>query len=179
MSLFDEIRECTKCNRTSTPKFYGWGNGIDPWVVFLIDFPRVNNFKDSPFTENENIIIEQLLQLMHCEQSKMGVLSLVKCRGKSEDWEPITTDQYSSCMFYLKRQVEIINRKSQAFIVSFLEGTHTIFEFSYGLSFCGTKSKFVQLKELEYYIHNKSEKEILYKWFYEQFNTGDYNNAGH
>jgi uracil-DNA glycosylase len=106
--VYEEARECTRCqlHQTRTTVVFGSGNA-DAELMFVGEAPGANEDKQGlPFVGQAGKLLDQLLGEIGLARRDVFVVNVLKCRPPgNRDPHP---GEIESCQDYLWRQVELI-----------------------------------------------------------------------
>jgi DNA polymerase len=104
-----EVRVCTDCelHRSRTLAVPGDGQS-DTEVLIIGEAPGMNEDKQGlPFVGNSGRFLNEMLESIEWERSKVFVTNVVKCRPPGNR-DPLP-DEIQACSQYLDRQIELID----------------------------------------------------------------------
>ncbi len=109
--LNDAIKDCLKCKfgATRTKFVFGVGN-INADILLVGEAPGADeDLKGEPFVGKAGQLLDKILAAINLDRNQVYIANVVKCRPPGNK-TPDEAD-YSPCLPYLKKQIELINPK--------------------------------------------------------------------
>jgi len=115
MKSWEELKqECLNCSRcalceTRTNVVFGVGNP-EAEVMFIGEGPgEQEDLKGEPFVGRAGKLLDDMLELIDLDRSKIYIANMVKCRPP-KNRDPLNIEQ-EACSVWLTRQIELIRPK--------------------------------------------------------------------
>lgn len=115
MKSWEELKqECLNCRRcalceTRTNVVFGVGNP-EAEVMFIGEGPgEQEDLKGEPFVGRAGKLLDDMLELIDLDRSKIYIANMVKCRPP-KNRDPLNIEQ-EACSVWLTRQIELIRPK--------------------------------------------------------------------
>ena len=110
-SLKHECMNCRRCQlcETRTNVVFGVGNR-EAEVLFIGEGPgEQEDLKGEPFVGRAGKLLDDMLELIDLDRSKIYIANMVKCRPP-KNRDPLNTEQ-EACSMWLKEQIALIRPK--------------------------------------------------------------------
>jgi uracil-DNA glycosylase family 4 len=109
--LRSEIGDCQRCKLSKGRKNIVLGEGsLDAEIMFIGEAPgREEDIQAKPFVGDAGQLLTRLIEKMGFKREAVYIGNIVKCRPPSNR-DP-EEDEISSCIQFIKRQIEIISPK--------------------------------------------------------------------
>lgn len=110
-ALEAQCRSCQACalHETRTNVVFGVGNRTAE-VLLIGEGPgEQEDLKGEPFVGRAGKLLDDMLELIDLDRSKIYIANMVKCRPP-QNRDPLNTEQ-EACMGYLRSQVELLKPK--------------------------------------------------------------------
>ncbi|KPK31892.1 MAG: hypothetical protein AMS24_05320 [Chlamydiae bacterium SM23_39] len=169
--LDKQIKICKKCYRYKTRNIAISGNGnIFSKIMIIGESPgKEEDLKGEVFVGKSGIILNNLLKKINIKKKEVYITNILKCYKPNAP----TTKEISSCINYLKQQLDIIKPKILVCLGKYANNEiFKIFNFPikkiseiHGKSFSFGKIKIISLYHPAYALHNSNILKILKKDF--------------
>lgn len=108
-TLEKECLSCRRCGLCQTRSNVVFGTGArDAEVLFIGEGPgEQEDLKGEPFVGRAGKLLDDMLELIDLDRSKVYIANMVKCRPP-KNRDPLNTEQ-EACSGWLRAQIELIN----------------------------------------------------------------------
>lgn len=105
------IKDCLKCAFGATRKNFVFGIGDEDADILLVgEAPGAEeDLKGEPFVGKAGQLLDKILAAINLDRNKVYIANVVKCRPPGN--KTPTEEDYSDCLPYLKKQIELIKPK--------------------------------------------------------------------
>lgn len=109
--LNSSIKDCLKCAFGATRKNFVFGIGDEDADILLVgEAPGAEeDLKGEPFVGKAGQLLDKILAAINLDRNKVYIANVVKCRPPGN--KTPTEEDYSDCLPYLKKQIELIKPK--------------------------------------------------------------------